>query len=285
MFKKNCCDGVYNSFDVHFTSACDNKCAHCIDLKYAGIGQNKPNVNAIVKTIIESCDGYDDVLFLGGEPCIYLSELVDSVKQIKDKTHLKVYVTTSVPKVCFDNTNLFYELIELVDGINLSVQHYDENVADEIRKVPSKYDRQAFYRSLPHKEKIRINLNIVKPFLYEKEDVTRCLKHYDVMGFNEIKLSEIQHGKEYFISFEGIFGIKMKSPFYHGCQSHIDMSKIIPGFKTPLLLKRSCFMCEETLKASLMDGIKVLYKSYIDTNSRNKYGVIYEDGTISNGWR
>lgn len=22
--KCNCCDGIYNSFDVHFTSACDN---------------------------------------------------------------------------------------------------------------------------------------------------------------------------------------------------------------------------------------------------------------------
>lgn len=29
--KCNCCDGIYNSFDVHFTSACDNKCAHCVD--------------------------------------------------------------------------------------------------------------------------------------------------------------------------------------------------------------------------------------------------------------
>lgn len=36
-FKRNCCDGIYNSFDVHFTSACDNKCGHCIDSKYEGL--------------------------------------------------------------------------------------------------------------------------------------------------------------------------------------------------------------------------------------------------------
>ena len=36
MFKNNCCDGIYNSFDIHFTSICDNKCAHCIDKKYDG---------------------------------------------------------------------------------------------------------------------------------------------------------------------------------------------------------------------------------------------------------
>lgn len=28
--KCNCCDVVYNSFDVHFISACDNNCRHCI---------------------------------------------------------------------------------------------------------------------------------------------------------------------------------------------------------------------------------------------------------------
>lgn len=34
--KRNCCDGIYNSFDVHFTSACDNKCAHCSVILWIG---------------------------------------------------------------------------------------------------------------------------------------------------------------------------------------------------------------------------------------------------------
>ena len=52
IFIKNCCDGLYNSFDVHFTSVCDNKCNHCIDLKYNGFGIKKPDVDSIVNTII-----------------------------------------------------------------------------------------------------------------------------------------------------------------------------------------------------------------------------------------
>lgn len=281
-FIRNCCDGLYNSFDVHFTSNCDNKCAHCIDLKYDGVGIKRPNVSEITKTIIENKDGYDDVLFLGGEPCLYLDELLLCVREIKQKTNLKVYVTTSVPKICHDSPALFDELLELIDGINLSVQHYKEEVADEIRKVKSKYDRQSFYASLPFKEKIRINLNIVNPYLYTKEDITECLLHYDRMGFKEIKISEIQHGKDYFVSFEKTFGIKLTSPFYGGCQTHLDMTKIIKGFKTPVLLKRSCFMCEDTLSASFMDGIKVGYRFF--NPSKNKYGVVYEDGCLTNRW-
>lgn len=280
LFTKNCCDGIYNSFDIHFTSACDNNCAHCVDKIYNGIGIKKPDVNKILKTILDNQDGYDDVLFLGGEPCLFLDELIECVLLIQKYTKLKVFVTTAVPKVCFDNRVKFEYLISLLDGINLSVQHYNEKIADKIRKVKSKYDRQAFYASLPHKDKIRINLNIVKPFLYTRDDITDCLIHYDAMGFNSIKLSEIQHGKDYFVSFEKTFGIKLGSPFYHGCQKYLD--PFVSGIKTPVLLKRSCFMCENTLKASFLDGVKATYKMF--KPSTNKYGVIYEDGSLKSKW-
>lgn len=285
VFEKNCCDGIYNSFDIHFTSVCDNKCEHCIDLKYEGLGIKKPEPEKIAKSIIEKQEGYDDVLFLGGEPCLYLEELIECTKIIKKETNLKIFVTTSVPKVCYEKKELFIELLTLVDGINLSVQHNNEEVADEIRKTKTQYDRQAFYNSLPMKDKIRVNLNIVKPFLYTKEDITNCLKHYDKMGFNSIKISEIQHGKEYFVSFEETFGLKMKSPFFYGCQTYLNMETIIKNFKTPVLLKRSCFLCEETLKASVADGVKVAYKFLTRKSGREyKYAVIYENGEKKGGW-
>lgn len=278
----NCCDGIYNSLDVHFTSACDNKCAHCVDLCYEGLGIVKPNVEAITESIVKNSEGIDDVLFLGGEPCLYLNELLDCVKQLKARTALKVFVTTSVPKICHDQRDGFEELIDCVDGMNMSVQHHQEYVADNIRRTTSRYDRQAFYKSLSHKEKIRINLNIVKPFLHERHDLVDCLEHYDTLGFNSIKLSEIQHGKDVYVSFADVFGLSMKSAYAHGCQTYLNMQEIIPGFKTPVLLKRSCFLCESSLKASLMDGIKVLAKCI--KPSKNKYGVIYEDGTLTKGW-
>jgi organic radical activating enzyme len=280
--KCNCCDGIYNSLDVHFTSACDNNCAHCIDKCYAGLNINRPDVDKIINSIISHSNGIDDILFLGGEPCLYLDELIYCIKELRKRTSLKLYVTTSVPKTCYDNFNKFVELIELLDGINLSVQHYDESIADQIRQTKSEFDRQLFYSSLPYKEKIRINLNIVKPFLYTKEDIINCLNYYDKMGFNSIKLSEIQHGKDVFVSFEKTFNLNLGSPYSNGCQTYLDMNKIIPGFKTPVLLKRSCFICEETLKASITDGFKVLSKFVY--NPKNKYGIVYEDGSITKGW-
>lgn len=278
----NCCDGIYNSFDVHFTSACDNKCAHCIDRRFNGLGIVQPNVSAIVDTVVANAKGLDDVLFLGGEPCLFLDELLSCVRQIKEKTALKVFVTTSVPRVCYDKKGTFHALISELDGINLSVQHHNEIVADQIRRTKSSYDRQGFYRSLPYKEKIRINLNVVKPYLHTKEDLSNCLRHYDAMGFNSIKLSEIQHGKDVYVSFADVFGISLPSAYSHGCQTYIDAGRVLPGVTTPILLKRSCFLCEESLNASIADGIKMVAKIF--KPSRNKYGVIYENGSLKGGW-
>lgn len=284
MFNKNCCDGIYNSIDVHFTRLCDNKCGFCIDKKYEGVGNTTPDVDKIVQKIIDISDKFDDVLFLGGEPCLFLEELIDCVERLRKNTNLKLFVTTSVPKICYDKRDRFEYLISILNGINFSVQHHNPDIADEIRGTKSQYDRNKFYNSLTDKDKIRINLNIVKPYLYTKEQLTECLKFFDEMGFNSIKLSEIQHGKEFFVSFEDIFGVKYGSPYFHGCQKYIDMSGLITDFKTPLLLKRSCFLCEETLKASILDGVKVLYKNFIDKKPKNNYCVIYGNGTIANGW-
>lgn len=280
--KVNCCDGMYNSLDVHFTSACDNKCAHCIDSRFAGLGIKKPNAAAIAESIIKNSEGIDDVLFLGGEPLLFIDELLQCVKTIKRETKLKIFATTSMPKVCHDKKDTFIELLELLDGLNISVQHHEEKVADQIRRTVSRFDRQKFYRELPMKEKIRINLNIVKPIFFLRSEISDCLKHYDSMGFNSIKISEIQHGKDVFVSFADIFGIKMKSAYANGCQTYLDMDKILPGIKTPVLLKRSCFVCEESLGASLADGAKILLNMF--SKPTNRYGVIYGDGTLTRGW-
>lgn len=278
----NCCDGIYNSLDVHFTSACDNKCAHCVDMRFSGMGVTKPDVAAIVNTIIKNQKGLDDVLFLGGEPCLYLNELLECVRLLRKHTWLKLYVTTAVPKICHDQRDTFVELLSLLDGMNLSVQHHREDVADQIRRTTSEYDRQAFYAGLPYKAKIRINLNIVKPYLHTRQDIATCLRHYDAMWFNSIKLSEIQHGKDAYVSFADTFRIKMPSAYANGCQTYLNMDTLMPGFSTPVLLKRSCFLCEESLKASLADGAKMVANLF--RKAKNKYGVVYGDGTLTKGW-
>ncbi|MHC4370259.1 MAG: radical SAM protein [Planctomycetota bacterium] len=280
---RNCCDGLYNSFDVHFTSDCDNRCAHCIDMRFSGSVAGRPDVKAISQTIIRNAAGYADVLFLGGEPCLYMDELIECIRNIRTCTDLEIFVTTAVPKTCHDDPERFLRLIDMVDGMNLSVQHYNETIADRIRQTESKYARQRFYLSLP-KDKLRINLNLVRPYLSSRLDIIVCVGYYSDLGFRDIKLSEIQHGSDKYVSFEQLFDIKLKSPYYGGCQQYVDVEKLFNARSgTKVLLKRSCFLCEETLKASPMDGLKAVVKLF--HNPKNKYGVVYADGTLSRQWK
>jgi hypothetical protein len=41
-------------------------------------------------------------------------------------------------------------------------------------------------------------------------------------------------------------------------------------------------MCENTLNASLEDGIKVICNLFKEQS--NKYGVVYENGELKKGW-
>ena len=64
----------------------------------------------------------------------------------------------------------------------------------------------------------------------------------------------------------------------------LTQKKIIDGgLKTPLIIKRSCFVNEPSCKATLMDGVKVFTK--LIYTKKNKFLVIYEDGKILKGWR
>lgn len=286
LFNRNCCDGIYNSYDVHFTKYCDNKCAFCVDRDSITVNSGKPDWKSMSDAIIKNQDGFDDVLILGGEPCLFIDEMLSFIKEIKDKTTLKVYCTSSVPKTCKENSR-FIKVLELLDGFNMSVQHHNEEIADEIRGCKSQYSRQEFYANIPMKEKIRINLNVVKGLLDTKELITECLLHYDKFGFNSFKLSEIQHATESYKSFEKIFGIAMPSPYFGGCQTYVDTEKVLGvRLKTPLLLKRSCFICESSLKASFMDGVKMIAKTFTKQPiiDNHNFGVVYEDGSIMGGW-
>ena len=127
-----------------------------------------------------------------------------------------------------------------------------------------------------------MNLNIVKPYLHTKEDLSACLRHYDSMGFGSIKLSEIQHGEAAYVSFANVFGLGLPSAFSHGCQMYLEADRFLPGFCTPLLLKRSCFLCESSIQATLGDGAKLLAKAL--RPAKNKYGVIYANGLLTGGW-
>lgn len=284
---KNCYDGIYKSIDVHFTNKCGNKCSFCIDKNASVINNGIPDVSKMISTVIKNWERFDGIHVLGGDPLLFIDELYYFLSELKIRTKLKLYITSSVPYNCVSNYNTFVKILDLVDGFNISAQHYDEALANKIRGTTSLYNRQEFYSKLPYKDKIRINLNLVKGFLDTRETIREALLHYGNSGFNSIKLSEIQHDTSSYISIEKLFDMKLPSAYSGGCQTYVDTKKVFDVEVTsPVLLKRNCFICEDSLSTSILDGVKVITKcihkkQLIDNNN---YMVVYKDGSISRYW-
>jgi len=278
--RKNSCDGKYTSLDVRFTKKCDNDCSFCIEK--AGLDSlGKTDVDKLIKKTIES--GINDILILGGEPFLYVEDLLLYVKGIRD--HVKdIYITTALPNTFIKKESVTDEIIELIDGLNISIQSTDWKENNIILVASSNHNRLELLKKLNDKfsKKIRTSINLVKDGIDTRKKLLKTLKDLDYYNCKYIKINELQTDDSY-VSFEKIMKKKYLSPYAFGCNTHIT----IKGINAKILLKRSCFLVEESNQATIADLIKVIMKKYIYDKyfpSKNKFRVLYENGELKNNW-
>ena len=286
MIKYNCnvCDRIYNEMIIHFTKDCPNNCPFCIDKRNYGVNTREPNLEKIYKTI-DTCSTYIETITIsGGEPFLYINELYKLVTKIKNENKLRIVIVTALPKQCYDNKDLFYKICSLIDSLQISAQHYDESKVSEIigNTLNLMFPRQEFLEEFPYKEKTTISLNAVKGYLDTKEEIIQSILHYNKLGYKDIKIAEMFDADTYYVDIPNTLGIKMKSPFAHGCKVTYDTKKLIPEFDGTLTIKRTCFLRTNCQKASLSDCVKMLTK-YVQ-KKEYFFGVIHEDGTIAPYW-
>ena len=83
-YNVNTCDHGASELMVHFTKACTNKCAFCIDKVNNGIISRKTEVNKIIETIDLYKDFASMITISGGEPLLFIEELKRLVDYITD---------------------------------------------------------------------------------------------------------------------------------------------------------------------------------------------------------
>jgi organic radical activating enzyme len=277
MIYKNSCDGIYSSLDIRFTKLCDNNCPFCIE-KNGIPTKGLPNVPNLIQTTLQS--GIRDVLILGGEPFYHPERLLEYVEGIREKVKT-IFITTSLPKNFFDNSKTCASILYLIDGLNVSLQATNDEDNNDLLNATSKHSRLSILKSLneKHADKIRTSINLLKGGIDSKHKLLFALDDLKEIGCKHIKINELQNSSELYVSFEKIMGKKFKSPYYHGC------SEYVPDYNgMKILLKRSCFAVEPSLKASFKDLFKIIIKKFFRKKPLNTFGVIYEDGTITSKW-
>lgn len=285
MIKYNCnvCDRINKEVIIHFTKDCPNKCPFCIDRRNIGVNSRKPDITAIWNSL-EKCLSYiDTVTISGGEPCLYMEDMIKLIDKIKTNSSLKIILVTALPKICFDKKELFYEICEKIDYLQISAQHNVESIASTIVNSHSLYyPRYEFMSEFPYKDKTTVSINIVKGFFNSRQDILDAIMHFNKMGYKDIKIAEMFDADNYYVDIPKMLGIKMKSPFAHGCKTEYDIKPLLPEFDGRLTIKRTCFLRTNLQEATFSDLFKMITR-YIKKKTYC-FGVIHEDGTLAPYW-
>ena len=282
-YNSNVCDHISDEIIVMVTKACPNKCAFCIDQLNKGI-KTPPDFEAIKDCIMKYHNKINGITLSGGEPLLYLEEVYDLVKYLKENTKCTITINTSIPIQCYNNKELFFDLVDLCDCILLSGQHYSQNKADKIRQSKSKFNRNEFYKTFKDKDKFIISLNVHKPYLHTKFDILQNIEYFNNLGFKNIKICEIYEHPEMYVDISKVLGIKLPQPFAVQCSNkNVDISHLLPNFDGNLTIKKCCFIKSKNLKSNFWDLFKTITRRWF---MRKKYffGVIQPNGSIYPYW-
>ena len=286
MKKLNSCDGLYHdSLDVRFTKACDNRCPFCIERN--GIDEKGTNVEKMIESTIKSPK--KDILILGGEPLLMLDKVYEYVKGIR--SHVRnIYITTSLPINIVHDHEKFEAIMDMIDGLNVSLQHYDDDINNDIMRATRPHQRidvllKRICENHNHANKVRVSINLVKGAIDNQMSLDMFMRKMESIGVRHVKINELQHEEELYVSFEEIFkdklkksNIKLKSPYSHGCQREISLK----DYDMKITLKRACFCVNGNLDATLSDMFKAFKKQFIKIEPTQ--AVLYENGDLASGW-
>lgn len=277
----NLCEGIRDSLDVRFTKACDNCCAFCIEREgLESLGST--NVDRMIQATIDS--GIREVLILGGEPFLQPQKLLEYVKGIRSSVD-RIYITTSLPVTFLSHRMEISEIIQLIDGLNCSIQNTYWRANNEVLHAKDRHNRIHILRNLnfTYGDKIRTCLNLIKGEVDDKKKLINALRFLIGAGSKIIKINEMQHQPDLYVSFEEIMDKALPSPYAHGCMTPVIIPGVNKNNEATILLKRSCFCVEPSRSATAADVFKSVLRLF--RKPRNKFRVLYEDGTITNQWK
>ena len=269
----NSCDGIYrDSLDVRFTKSCDNKCAFCIERK--GIDNQGQNVEKMIEGTKKS--GKKNILVLGGEPMLNLQTLKTYIDGIKDYVE-NIYITTSLPNSINQDWDTFTYIMDNSTCLNVSLQHYNWKINNQVLNASSNHNRIEILENICDKysKKVRVSINLVRGYIDTKAKLDTFLKIMEDIGVSHVKINELQHEPDLYVSFRDLYGMILPAPYVYGCQGDIDL-----GYNMRITLKRSCF-CTQPQHIRCTDIEEEKFKQH---KTENTCTVLYEDGTLSNGW-
>ena len=284
----NFCDGVDHSPEakvkelsgvaVRITSKCDSRCPFCI--ANADMQRVLPvNVDKMIETIKNS--DIKTLQILGGEPFLFLNNCIKLVESVQDQIE-HMFFTTAIPYTLVTQWDKFERVMKTTKNLYVSIQSVDWEKNNRLMNSKKDFNRIEILRKIVENygDGVTVVLNLVKGGVDNYDELYYSLNFLREMGVKNIRINELQGAEDQYVNFEQIAGIKMESPYAHGCKTKMN---IYP--EVNIIVKRSCFMVEDSLGATDEDIEKLQYK--LDNPEKFQWrekNVLYEDGSLEFKW-
>lgn len=256
----SCVDCKNNGINIKITNKCNCDCEFCIE-KGGLITEERP-----VEALIDATNllDFESVLVLGGEPLLY-PHLEQYLQGIKNK---RIYLTTNGTLLTDDMAEM---LSKYLAAINISIHHYTELKNRQVYKNPNyNFDniRSAIKIFNKNNIPVRINANLVKGILDNKEDVTAMIYFAQFMGASSIRFAEMQHCEELWVDSSKLFKDLPTDPYTEGCEQ--------------VVYAKDDFKATVKMTCGFVNALKK--RPNDPTRKQTERKVIYPDGKILDGW-
>lgn len=286
--RNSCAGGYGNCLDIKITNLCNANCSFCIEKDGYNPKKKASAVDLALQTVSKT--EYPTVLILGGEPLTY-ADLIPYLKMIRPYKN-RIYLTTNGTLLNSTFINLA-KLGQYLDGINISIHHYDESKNDMVLRggkkdaPPGKFNLHLSFRELQkaiitikqYDCNVRINANLVKGFLETPADIKKMIQLTKDLGADEIRFSELQNSPKEFADAYAVFKNLPEDPYTQGCEVNIEGMKLTDGTKLKLpegiraKIKLTCGRVNP-----LRPPVRTTPKRYGQTL------VLYPNAQLSQGW-
>lgn len=281
----NYCDGTNGDhLDVRITNLCDSACSFCIAAEGMKVAR-KFDLEAMLASAKSVRPR--SMSIIGGEPFLFMKKLLNFMEEVEREvtTVQEIFLTTALPITIQRQPDLFQEIFARTAVLNVSLNHYLSDENNRILRAKKIFDRLALLEDILSKpgagDKLRVHLNLSRGGIDTAVKLNAALHRLHSIGVRSVKVNELMNAPEDYVSFEEMTGIRLLSPYSHGCSSEINY---YPGMD--IVLKRSCFVVEPSRAASKRDLLKVLAKAeagYLESNG-GRASVLYEDGSLADSW-
>lgn len=185
-----------------------------------------------------------------------------------------IYLTTTLPRT------IDPDLLDKLTCVNVSLQSVDNGENKRLLNVEDDVDRIRNLRDLLYLNpgNVRVNLILRKGGIDTSRKLENALGYLYVLGVRDVKLVELQHHDELYVSYAELTGKDLGPAYAYGCERKLDNF-----VDMKVSIKLACALVSDVAVTGYPDLLKHWWKRVTGSWNRD-FMVIHPDASCRDTW-